>query len=160
MAIAIAREMLAYPKNESCSRCIFDHYAELVWDDYGEEVDVWNQIAKRRGLPTVQVEDGPNDEVYYVQGDRRLEVPFRFERGDNAISAHTLSQVLLPIVEFRLCVDTVGNSENAFIGLTPAEWKTLEKDFGKDMVDNRFSHMGKTVDEMWQNSNDAYDARG
>jgi hypothetical protein len=159
MTIAIARQMLAYPLDENCCTCIFDHHDDFVWDDYGDEVDVWNRIAAARGFQAVDVEQGDDDDTYLIQGERRLKVPLRFERGDNAISVHTLGQLLLPAVEFRLCIDTCGNSENAFIALTPAEWQALESEFGTEGVDYRFLHMGKTVDDMWTASTAAMETR-
>ena len=151
MTIVVAREMLAFPPDENCCECIFAHHDDFVWDDYGDEVDVWNRIAGARGLPAVLSEQDGED-VYLIRGEQRLLVPLRNERGDNTIGVHTLGLILLPAVELRVCVDTAGNSEYAFMPLTAAEWQTLESEFGKDGVDYRFVRMGNTVDELWDRS--------
>lgn len=159
MTITIARQMLKFPREENCCALIFAHEDEFVWDEHGDEVDVWNRIAAERGFESVEIEDDDNDDTYLVQGERRLKVPLRFERGDNTISVHTLGLLLLPAVELRMCLDTGGNSEYAFMALTPDEWLELENEFGKEGVEYRFLQLGASVDELWETCSTALDAR-
>lgn len=138
MNVELARTILSVPKDENSIDHIFDNDACFIWDEYGDEVEQWNYIAGRiTGLAEV-IHNGDADDPHFSYKGTSVRVPVLYDRGDNLLAVHSLSQLVKADMELRLCIDTVGNSEHAFMPLAPSEWRKLEAEFGLDNVKFRF----------------------
>jgi len=150
MSIAIARAMVATPRTRSASEPIHDNHQAFVWDDHGEEVEQWNALAGAAAGGadvTVEGEDGELPRFRYKE--RVVEVPILYERGDNTISVHTLAQLVKADSDIRMCVETCGNSEYAYLPLPPAAWAQLEAEFGREAVAWRFLPLPPDLGEFY-----------
>ena len=69
---------------------------------------------------------------------------------DNLRAVHTLSQLTGDDLGFRMLMETVGNSEQAFLMLPAAQWQALEAEFGAAAVARRFAPMAPDFDTFME----------
>lgn len=132
----LAASIVRLPQNTSAMDLLTQH--EFVWAEYGEELAQWATIASNTpGLEAVSASMSGGKTRYTYKG-KTVSVPLEENRDDNLISVYTLSQLVKDDAELRMCTDTAGNSEQAFLVLPPAQWKRLENECGKEAVRFRF----------------------
>jgi hypothetical protein len=158
MTLHLARSILSLDDNEARCQLLFDRAPELIWDEYGDEVEQFNRLAPAfaaagetravdgvasavdggidAGIDTC-IDGGPGELRIRYRG-RTADVPLAFDHEDNLRTVYTLSQLTREDLEFRLCRDTVGNSEHAFLMLPPGQWRELEREFGPAAVAGAF----------------------
>lgn len=159
MTLKIARKILRETSDDSVVDFISDNYDAFIWDEYGDELKQWSGIAQKRSLPLVSAEVRDGEATNYCYRGKCVLVPFKNERGDNTIGVHVMGNLVYPDLELRVVVDTIGNSEYAFLPLTPQEWRELENVFGEKAVASRFTPLGTSVDDMLVRAEDAYELR-
>lgn len=145
MSLELARQMVA--RREEQDWYGTDQSDAFVWAEHGNEVEQFNALAgAAAGGTDVFIVD--EDEGYFSLSYRgKVEpVPVEFDRIDNLISVHTLSQLVKEDAELRMCSETGGNSEQAFMVLPPAQWAQLEQEFGAAAVKYCFIPMASTFD--------------
>lgn len=148
MTTQLARDILSHGDIDTVCQIIFDHEDGLVWDEHGDEVERFNAIAALfPGIPTATI-DGEDDRIQMTYGGATVAVPVEFDREDNLRAVHTLGQLSKADLEFRLCKDTSGNSEQAFLLLPPLQWKDLEREFGHETVARRFLALDPSYDSF------------
>ena len=128
-----------------------DKHGVFIWDADGEEASAWN--LPRAGDPghqdlLVTVDD--EDRSFMTYKGRTVQVPLTNSSDDNAISIHTLSQLVRAESELRFCVDSAHSSDTAFLALAPAEWGQLEAEFGRTAVDYRFLRIPADLDAFFE----------
>ncbi|NHZ34666.1 hypothetical protein [Massilia rubra] len=132
----LAASIVRLPQNKSAIDLLTQH--EFVWAEYGEELAQWATIASNTpGLEAVSARVS-GGKIKYTYKGKSVVVPLEESRNDNLISVYTLSQLVREDAELRMCIDTTGNSEQAFLVLPPAQWKRLEDECGKEAVRFRF----------------------
>ena len=132
----LAASIVRLPQNKSAMDLLTQH--EFVWAEYGEELAQWATIAGNTpGLEPVSASMSGGKTRYTYKG-KTVGVPLEESRNDNLISVYTLSQLVRDDAELRMCTDTAGNSEQAFLVLPPAQWKRLEDECGTAAVRFRF----------------------
>jgi hypothetical protein len=152
--------MLTAADDEDAVWDLISEQSEMfIWDEYGDELEQWESVAEARGLPLVGYEINEDEQTLYDYKDKTVVVPLLNDRGDNTIAVHTLGTLVYPDIELRLSVDTMGNSERAFMPLTPAEWADLERQFGVNAVALLFTKLGANIDEMYALADPSFDAR-
>lgn len=151
MSLEAARAMLATPRGSSSwDYIVAGNESRFIWDAHGDEVAQWNRLAgPNAGLPAVEsrVENGAAQ--FFSYRGRTVKVPHVEGPDDNAISIHTLSQLVKADSELRWCVDSRGSSEHAYLALAPGDWLLLERQFGKRAVDSRFAALPADLDGFW-----------
>jgi len=148
--IATARAMLAVPRTRSSMDYMNDHTEDFIWDDYGEEVQQWNSlVGAAAGLGDVQQRVEGGRDTYLSYKGVKVKVPLQFQRGDNTISVFTMAKLVQKDSEIRMCVDTWGNSEYAYLPLPPAAWAQLESEYGREAVAFRFLKLPATLDAFY-----------
>ncbi len=138
--IDIARTILAIPENRSSWEDVImlEAYSErFIWDAYGDEVERWNALAGAR-LQHVKREVVNGEDVFLSYKGRTLQEPLVGGREDNIIAIHTLNRLVNADSDIRYCVDSTGNSDAAFLALSPGDWRALEEEFGVQAVAYRF----------------------
>lgn len=158
MSLQIGRSLLNEISDDRCVEFISNNYENFVWDEYGDELEQWESIAQQRNLPLISAVIRDKDTTYYYKGKNVL-VPLQNERGDNTIGIHTMGNLVYPDLELRVTVDTIGNSEFAFLPLTPDEWVKLENEYGVNVIESRFTPLGASVNDMLVRAQRAYDLR-
>lgn len=151
MSLEAARAMLATPRGTSSwDYIIAGSESCFIWDAHGDEFEQWNRLAgPGAGLPAVEsrVENGFTQ--FFSYRGHTVQVPHVEGPDDNAISIHTLSQLVKADSELRWCVDSRGNSNHAYLALPPADWLLLEQQFGKRIVDSRFAPLPADLEGFW-----------
>lgn len=158
MSLQLAQAMLSASDDDAVWDFISNQSEMFIWDEYGDEVEQWETFAEARGLPLVGYEIDEDEQTWYDYKEKTILVPLLNERGDNTIAVHTLGTLVYPDLELRLSIDTMGNSERAFMPLTPTEWAALEQQFGVNAVALLFGKLGANIDEMYDIANPAFDA--
>lgn len=146
MTLHFARSILKHDDDEARWELLCERQSELLWDEYGDEVEQFNRIARAFGLAEEAVIEGMDADITMRYRGRTVAVPVFYDREDNLRAVHTLSQLARDVLEFRLCRDTVGNSENAFMMLPPAQWHELEQEYGRAAVARRFMPVAPSWD--------------
>ncbi len=157
VTIDIARKILRNNKSESAIGLISENHDCFIWDEDGDELEQWSRIAEQRGLPAVTSEFLNGDSVYYSYKGNSLFVPLLSKPRDSTIGVHVLGSLVYSDLELRVVVDTIGNSEFAFLPLTPKEWDELGSEFGVDTIELRFVSLGDSVEDMLDRAERAYD---
>jgi hypothetical protein len=80
--------------------------------------------------------------MYISYRGQRAKVPLVEGLADRHITLHSLTQLLQPDFEIRVCVDSNGMDTLAFLPLSGADWSALESTFG-DNVGRRFRKIEK-----------------
>ncbi len=156
MHLAAARTILTLAKK----RRALDgsDYAEfdLIWAEEGDEVEQWNAVADTQGWGdiTVRVEehgDRPWPHFYTYKG-QEYQCPNEGDCDDNLLSVLTIAKIVSADAFLYACNDHCGNSEQGFLALSPAQWQSLEAEFGGDTMAYCFTRATGTLEEF----SDAY----
>ncbi|NHZ90095.1 hypothetical protein F2P45_13875 [Massilia sp. CCM 8733] len=144
----LAASIVRLPQNKSAMDLLTQH--EFVWAEHGEELAQWATIASNTpGLEPVSAGMRGGETRYTYKG-KSVNVPLEESRDDNLISVYTLSQLVKDDAELRMCTDTTGNSEQAFLVLPPAQWQRLEDACGKDAVSFRFFALPPSLEAFFE----------
>ncbi|MES3023221.1 MAG: hypothetical protein V4857_16775 [Pseudomonadota bacterium] len=150
MQLAAARTILALPRDQDSWPYINANVETFIWDEHGLEVDEWNaMVGKNAGFEDVTASySNPDEEhaTFFSYKGKSVRVPLVFGREDNFISIHTLSQLVRKDSELRYCIDSTHSSDVAFLPLTPAQWRALEAEFGREAVAFRFLAIGPDLE--------------
>ena len=151
MHLTAARGILATLPTQSSRQVIFRDDG-LIWAEHGDEVEQWNVVAASQGWGeiTVRCDDGPDQEqrFFYTYKGEEKQCPVEFDRDDNLRSVHFIAEIVRADAELGACNDLVGNSESAFVALSPDQWKSLEAEFGPGAMAQRFTRVKGTFDEF------------
>jgi hypothetical protein len=150
--------LLSQISNDQCIEFISNNYEKFVWDEYGYELKQWERIAEQRNLPLVSAVIHGKDTIYCYK-EKSVLVPFQNEPRDSTIGVHTMGNLVYPDIELRVIVETIGNSEFAFLPLTKVEWLQLENEYSISVVESRFMSLGTSVNDMFTRAQRAYDLR-
>ncbi len=150
--------LLSQISNDQCIEFISNNYEKFVWDESGDELKQWECIAEQRNLPLVSAVIHGKDTTYCYK-EKSVLVPFQNAPRDSTIGVHTMGNLVYPDIELRVVVDTIGNSEFAFLPLTPLEWQQLENEYSVSVVGSRFMSLGTSVNDMFTRAQRAYDLR-
>ena len=149
--LSAARSILAIPRDESSWDFIKEEHDSFIWTD-DDTVEQWNKIAKKMKLPRVEdrVETSGKDEreLLTYKGET-VEVPLTHSRDDRLVIIHTLGRRVTADSDIRFCLDSFHSSNLAFLALPPADWKALEKQFGRKAVAYRFLAFPKDLEEFF-----------
>jgi hypothetical protein len=147
MSFELARAMLQASAFEACWGMMMEDMGSFLWDEHGEQVEDWNRLfGHPSGLPELSETIDDDERVTYHFAGRSVVVPFLNERGDNLIGIHTIGDLVYPDSELRFCRDSWHSSDVAFLGLSPAQWKELEQEFGIAKVALRFARPDSDFD--------------
>lgn len=154
MHFELAKTIAQTPKQQGSHSHIFDNNDAFVWAEHGDEIEQFNALAGAdAGFEDIEVianDDDADDMHSYRYKGKALTVPLVDDREDNLISVHTLAQLVKADFELRMCVDTAGNSEQAFLVLTPAQWKELEDTCSAEAVRFRFFPLPAKLDDFME----------
>jgi hypothetical protein len=75
-------------------------------------------------------------------------VPTTDSRDDSHIIVLTLNALIKDELDMRFAADSIGNSDLCFLPLFPSDWRLLEEEFGRELVDRRFLVIPPTFDEF------------
>ncbi|PWF46736.1 hypothetical protein C7C56_015595 [Massilia glaciei] len=146
--------MLALPRAQDSWTYIMEHAETFIWDEHGLEVEEWNAMAgKGAGFEDVTATfNNPDEEdaTFLTYKGKTVRVPLVHDREDNFISIHTLSQLVREDSELRYCIDSTHSSDVAFLALSPAQWRALESEFGREAVDFRFLAIGPDLEAFFK----------
>jgi hypothetical protein len=151
MHLATARAILATPRAQGAHDAIPGD-AGLIWAEHGDEVDQWNAVAATQGWGriTVRSEDGPGEDesfFYTFKGEERR-CPFEGDRDDNLRSVLFIAELVRADADLYACNDHAGNSEQAFLALSPQQWRSLASEFGADAMAFHFTRAAGSYDEF------------
>lgn len=132
--LSVAQAILGVPADESSWDTILEEPKRFfIWTD-DDVVEQWDQQAVAAGISPAEVHGESIEEPENDSVDVRL------------IPIHTLGLLVKDSLEIRFCVDSHISSDLAFLALPPADWKTLEKEFGTKEVAYRFLRLAKRLD--------------
>jgi hypothetical protein len=147
MSIALARRILP-ASDEDRLDLIFEHAEELLWNEHGDEVEQFNRlVALYPAMSPAGIDGG--DDVRMTYKEKTVQVPVEHDREDNLRAVLALAGLTRQDLAFRMCVDTDGNSEFAFLMLPPAQWTLLEEEFGAGTVGHCFLRVGDSIDDLY-----------
>jgi hypothetical protein len=138
--LSAARSILAISKDESSWDFIKEGHDSFIWTD-DDTVEQWNRIAAKLKLLKVKqrIDTSAKEErEFLTYKDKTVEVPLIPSRDDREIVIHTLGRLVRADSDIRFCLDSFHSSDLAFLALLPADWKALEKEFGRKAVAYRF----------------------
>jgi hypothetical protein len=150
MHLAPARSILASFKTPS-SRSV-SHGADLIWAEHGDEVDQWNAVAATQGWGeiTVRYEEHPGqmEAVFYTYRGYERQCPIEGDREDNLRSVLMIAELVRADAKLFACNAHCGNGEQGFLALSPAQWRSLEAEFGNEAMAFCFTRANGTFDEF------------
>lgn len=119
--------------------------------DQGQEPDVtaenWAHLFGDAFPIEIDIEDADNGEGFVEMiryAGRALQTPLTYSRADGIITVLTLNALLGGDVVIRFCKYESGSSVLGFLPLTPADWATLDSEFGARLVAAVFSPLPQT----------------
>lgn len=122
-----------------------NHGAEqfIFWVDWREEddsiIEACESVLQTEEL-SGELEDADHDDgydIYIEYKGKRKKVPLSYSPEDRHITICALNKVLQPKYEVRFCIDSHGADTLAFLPLSSAGWKHLEKQHG-ELIDRHF----------------------
>jgi hypothetical protein len=148
--LSAARSILAIPKDDSSWDFIRDKHDIFIWTD-DDTVQQWNEIARKNKAPQVdqRIDSSAKEErEFLTYKGRTVDVALTHSRDDREIIIHTLGRLVMADSDIRFCLDSHHSSDLAFLALPPADWKALEKEFGRKAVAYRFLAFPESLEEF------------
>lgn len=150
--LSAARSILALSKEEDSWNYIKEETDVFIWTD-DDTIEQWNNIASETKLPRVdqRIDSSAKDErEFLTYKGKTVEVPLSQSTDDRLITVHTLGRLVRNDSDIRFCLDSWHSSNLAFLALSGADWKALEKEFGKKAVAFRFLAFPKSLENFFK----------
>jgi hypothetical protein len=149
MSIDLARSILSATDDDRLD-LIFEHDDAFIWDEYGDEVEQFNRIiASYPDIRPARIV-GSDEDIRMTYKATTVKVPVERDGQDNLRAVVALAGLTRQDLAFRMCVDTDGNSEFAFLMLPPNQWSVLESEFGAEAVSACFLPVGDSCEALFE----------